>query len=450
MRFNTTPTVANHNGGTSSILSPKQELIKACLTSFLSRDFYESDKEKLARIVEYVSKVPPLFALQLAVFSREYGLRTVNHVVFAEACKRLYGKKGCRATISKYLDLMVRRPDELMEIVGYHCQSSGYDFKSAVLPNALKHAISDRLAKFGDYQLAKYRGKASEINLFDLVNMTHPKSEPIGKLMNGNLESADTWEVEISKNGNNAESWLRLLTEKKLGALATVRNLKNMIVAGVNPDTVADYLDGIKWADVFPFQAIQALDVLSRETGVPARVSETVQKHVRECFKFISSRYPGKVAIGVDVSGSMYTSVTGLSKINRQGMAISYGQILRELTDGDLYFWANTCIEIKTEDFNELMRISCMLGGGTEVSCLTSKVKGMGYDHLIVLTDEQTSGTYFENVAGETVVWGLHDYSNTITVLPKFTYFTGYNDIMWKIGADMKNLSALEKTISEI
>jgi hypothetical protein len=337
-----------------------------------------------------------------------------------------------------------------MEIVGYHCQSSNLGFDSAVLPNALKHAICNRLSKFGDYQLAKYRGKTSEINLFDLVNMTHANSEAIGKLMNGNLESADTWEVEISKNGNNAESWIRLLRENKLGALATVRNLKNMVVAGVDAGTISEYLDQVKWADVFPFQAIQAVDVLSRETEVPDCISQTVEKHVKECFKFIASRYPGKVAIGVDVSGSMETSVTGLSKIDRLGMAIYYGQILRELTDGDLYFWSNTCVEIKTDDFRELANLALSISSGTTVSCLASKVKGKGYDFLIVLTDEQTSDVHFQNAAGETVVWGLHDYSNTITVLPKFTYFTGYNDIMWKIGADMKNLSALEKTISEI
>jgi hypothetical protein len=59
--------------------------------------------------------------------------------------------------------------------------------------------------------------------------MVHAKSNSIDKLMKGTLESADTWEVEISREGNKKEIWLRLMKENKLGALATVRNLLNMI-----------------------------------------------------------------------------------------------------------------------------------------------------------------------------------------------------------------------------
>jgi hypothetical protein len=43
-----------------------------CLTSFLSSDFYESDKVKIARIQELTKHVDPEWVLKLAIFSREY------------------------------------------------------------------------------------------------------------------------------------------------------------------------------------------------------------------------------------------------------------------------------------------------------------------------------------------------------------------------------------------
>ena len=90
--------------------------------------------------------------------------------------------------------------------------------------------------------------------------MTHAFSEPIDKLMKGTIDSADTWEKEISENGNNKESWKRLISEKKLGALALVRNFRNMLQAGITQSELAEAVRNADFSKVFPFQAIQALD----------------------------------------------------------------------------------------------------------------------------------------------------------------------------------------------
>lgn len=107
----------NFAGGKAYSLSPKQELVKACLTSFLSSDYYEKDTEKVKRIAELVGNVPTSFALNLASFSREYGLRSVNQVIVGEIAKRVSGQPGSRALLKKALSSIVKRPDELSEIV---------------------------------------------------------------------------------------------------------------------------------------------------------------------------------------------------------------------------------------------------------------------------------------------------------------------------------------------
>ena len=213
------------------MLSPKQELVKACLTSFLSSDFYEKDTDKVKRIAELVGNVPTSFALNLAAFSRDYGLRSVNHVILGEVSKRVAGQAGARSLMKKALSSIVKRPDELSEIVGYVALSTGQNLNSVKLPNALKEAVKDKLESFDEYRISKYANKKHGINMRDLINMTHAWSEPIDKLMKETLSSADTWEKEISSEGNNDESWKRLIKDKKLGALALVRNFRNMLKA---------------------------------------------------------------------------------------------------------------------------------------------------------------------------------------------------------------------------
>lgn len=451
MRFSKQSTVKTHNSGLAYTLAPKQELIKICLISFLQKDYYESEQLKLEIIQDLVSKLDPEWCMKLAIFSREYGLRSVNHVLFVEAASHMYGKQGVREKLSFYLSKIVRRPDELIDIVGYYALRNGHNFNSIILPNALKEAVKAKLSEFNQYALAKYRGKGDAINLYDLVNMVHASSDAITQLMNGTLAPADTWETEISKNGNNKESWDRLLAEKKLGALATVRNLRNMIQAGVSEKKLAEYLDTIKWSDVFPFQAIQALDMLAESSLSSGVIHETVMKHVKECFKFIAERYRGRVAIGVDVSGSMFGSpVSKLSKMDRAKMAVIYGMILSEVTGGDLYLWSDRCMKVETDEYNEVMHLAKSIEGNTYIKTFTDHPSVIGkYDYNIVLTDEQIDDSFVNTARVKSIVWGLHDYSNTIVSGDNSVYFTGYNDIMWKVGSDIFRLWELEKEIND-
>ena len=64
-----------------------------CLTSFLQSDYYEKDTDKITAIQNLVSKLDADWVMKLAIFSREYGLRSINHVLFVESAKSFYGKK---------------------------------------------------------------------------------------------------------------------------------------------------------------------------------------------------------------------------------------------------------------------------------------------------------------------------------------------------------------------
>merc|ERR1712226_1220534 len=78
-----------------------------------------------------------------------------------------------------------------------------------------------------------------------------------------------TWETQISKYGNKASIWHDLIDQKKLPYLATIRNLRNLILAGIDDahvSKVCQYLKNetaVAKSRMFPFRFYTAFDILS-------------------------------------------------------------------------------------------------------------------------------------------------------------------------------------------
>jgi len=235
-----------------------------------------------------------------------------------------------------------------------------------------------------------------------------------------------------------------------------------MLKAGISEREIANYLDKMNWKKVFPFQAIQALDVLAEEwllDNDSNPIVKTVMKNVIVSFSNISENYEGKVAIWVDVSGSMFwTSVSKLSRLDRARLGLYYGLLLKEAfwNRADLYFWSTTCKgPINTnQTVSQLYREASSMSSGTSVSSLTDVVWRLSEkaDYVLILTDEEITDR-LRNVANKgTIVWGLHDGKNSIVEdkQDKITKFYGFNDIMWKIWADLGQLSKLVEKIEKV
>ena len=59
----------------------------------------------------------------------------------------------------KYFVKTVKRPDEIIDMMGYYALVNSQDPKKLKVANKLKRAIKERLEKFDDYTLGKYKGK---------------------------------------------------------------------------------------------------------------------------------------------------------------------------------------------------------------------------------------------------------------------------------------------------
>jgi hypothetical protein len=280
-----------------------------------------------------------------------------------------------------------------------------------------------------------------------LVNISHAYSPAIDKLCKWELPVADTWESELSKNGNSYESWKRLLDEKKLGALAFIRNLRNIMQVWVSHKELEVYLRDIDMGKVFPFQLIQAVDMCVNQSGLNDKsdLYKALEKKIYSCFESFAALFEGKVAIGVDISWSMHHPINNKSSLERITMAGYYGMGLQHY-GADLYVWWDQCYKADNFSVQDFRRFNQW----TNINCLLSWVQGKGYDTLFVITDEQSRFGMMQSDVKNIIVWNIADYSHWI--LPSYdnwyTYVTGFNDAQFEIAKDLRDLPKLVASIN--
>ncbi|CAG9322221.1 unnamed protein product [Blepharisma stoltei] len=77
-----------------------------------------------------------------------------------------------------------------------------------------------------------------------------------------------TWETQLSASGNKAEVWEELIRSKKLPFMAMLRNIRNLLITGVDPqvhEIVQDRLkdpDQIQNSKLFPFRFFSAYEAI--------------------------------------------------------------------------------------------------------------------------------------------------------------------------------------------
>ncbi|MEM6772008.1 MAG: TROVE domain-containing protein, partial [Bacteroidota bacterium] len=241
-RFNKKKTEAsltiNRQGGSAYTRSAEYRLVSLLLTNFVTNQFYRSSNQSLTELAELVEQVDPIFAAKAAVYARnEFGMRSISHALAANLAAKATGTNWGR----RFYDRIVRRPDDMLEITAAYLNAAGAGNN---LTNAMKKGFAAAFDRFDGYQLAKYRGEGKAVKLVDVVNLVRPiptkrNAAALQRLVAGTLRNAQTWESKLSAAGQakgatnkqvaKAEAWAELLTAKKLGYFALVRNLRNIL-----------------------------------------------------------------------------------------------------------------------------------------------------------------------------------------------------------------------------
>ncbi len=341
------------------------------------------------------------FVAQAAVYARTvFGMRSISHVVASELAKSISGESWAK----EFYTTIVYRPDDMMEILSYHTSKNGK------VPNSMKKGFAKAFDKFSKYQLAKYRGEGKGFKLIDVVNLVHPvavesNAEAIQALIKGKLKSFDTWESELTKAGQSASNeeekadfkkdvWVKLITEKKIGYFALLRNLRNIIeqapeVINAAIEMLVDEKLILK-SLVLPFRYLTAFDEIKKLTDgkIVRSVLMALNKAVDIAVKNVPV-FEGETLVVLDVSGSMQEMSKGTKSPHIIGAL--FAAVLTKSNNCDLMTFDNDARYVNVNPMDSTITIANAIpytGGGTDFHSIFKRANKK-YDRVIVLSDMQ-------------------------------------------------------------
>ena len=382
--------VRTHEGAKGRAFGPEQQLRRALMNCMLWEDqFYENGVSIAERIAALVPQVAAETVAALAVEAREdMKLRHAPLLIVREMARH----EGHKALVADTLERIVQRPDELTEFLAiYWAEALGpmQQRKKAAVSAQAKKGLARAFAKFDAYQLAKY-DRDGAVRLRDVLFLVHPKpkdaeQEKVWKqLADGTLASPDTWEVSLSAGADKRETFERLIAENKLGALALLRNLRGMQVAGVPKRTIAKALDDMRVDRVLPYRFIAAARYApDLEPELESAMFRSIEGH---------ARLKGKTTLLVDVSGSMDSPMSRQSEMARLDAACGLAVLAREICDEvEVYTFSNHVVKVPARRGFALRDaiVSSQTHWGTELGKAIAEVDRKGR-RLIVFTDEQS------------------------------------------------------------
>lgn len=365
----------NRQGFKAYSLPEELRLISMLCTLKLEPQYYRSENQtmkELRDLIERIGSKDPYFVAQAIVYARcmADGMRSINHLGAAllapfasgtEWAKRFYG----RFDRKKQQGGCIYRTDDMSEIKDVFAA-----LNNTTLSAAMKVGFRSVLESLDAYQLTKY-AKTTR----DIANLVHPnpeKSKAImdlegdaakkyakiknkaGKysvlcerctnvkvldvIMSGITVSADTWEVANSEAGQEVakavktgkisveegkkvlaeaknQNFQDLLKEGKLGILAALRNIRQMLQYS-DPKTInllcTLISDGekIRKGLIMPYQIDIAYEILNTEFHAYDKYTQVRDALIRgyeASVPNLALALPGKTLVILDCSGSMTT-----------------------------------------------------------------------------------------------------------------------------------------------
>ena len=346
----------NRQGFAAYSLDDKLLLLTMLNTLKLQPQYYRTENETmrdLRDLIERIASDDPYFVCQAIIYSRciGEGMRSINHLAaalvapfikgqeWAQRFYRLWNKKNQKGGC-------IFRPDDMSEI-----KDVWFALNNTGLPASMRKGFAYNLENYDTYGLAKY--KKSNI---DIANLVHPNPnnsnatlilpdketiKTLDALMQGVNVAADTWEVAQSEAGQEvakavregkltqmeaekvlseakADNWESLLREGKLGILAALRNIRN-IMKNPRKEIINMWCSLISNQElihkglILPIYFDLAYDVIDREFkdyDYAHQVMSALNDAYVKSIPNLSSVFTGKTCIIVDCSGSMNIGIS--------------------------------------------------------------------------------------------------------------------------------------------
>jgi 60 kDa SS-A/Ro ribonucleoprotein len=409
-----------HEGAPARNLAPELQLRRTVLACLLwESQFYEDGVEIAGRIAELVPKVDAEKVSALAAEARErMKLRHAPLLLVREMARHATHRR----LVAETLERVIQRADELAEFVAIYWKDGRVPLSAQV-----KKGLAAAFPKFDEYQLAKY-DRGGPIKLRDVLFLSHAKPRDAAqasvwkKLVWGRLATPDTWEVALSSGADKAKAWERLLREQKLGALALLRNLRNMREAGVDESLVLAALGAMNTSRVLPFRFLAAARYVPQweEALEQAMLKSLVDQ----------PKLRGRTIVLVDISGSMTAPLSPRSEMQRTDTAYGLAVLVREICEQvAVYSFSDSVVEVPARRgfaLRDAIDASQPHSGTLLGNAVEWLNKSERYDRLIVITDEQAHDRV-PAPKGKGYVINVASYSNGVGY-GKWTHIDGWSD----------------------
>ena len=395
----------NNEGAVAYKMNDKEKLVTQVLTSLFNENKYYGDNSKdLVNTVRKILKTDAKFIANLCIYARnEIHLRTISHVLVSELSKSVVGKEYVRKTLNR----VVERPDDMTEILAYYINTYGKP-----VPNSIKKGLADGFAKFDEYQLAKYN-RDNAVKLRDILCLVHPKAKDEKqndlwkRLLENRLETPVTWETELSKKGNTREVWEKLIDENKIGYMAMMRNLRNIIKSGAsNLDRVYEFLtdeNRVLKNKQLPFRYYNAYKVLKNEGIGTSKIYDALEIAIKTSTGNIG-RLGGKTLISADVSGSMNSHVSAKSDLTCAEIAVLMLSIANYICEETITTtFDNSLYQCNLSTQNGIIANASSIkvnGGCTDITLPIRYLldKKIFVDRIIILSDNEINRGYTRSI----------------------------------------------------
>lgn len=445
MRTNVAPNrtpITTHEGAQAVRTTATDQLRRSVMACMLFEgEFYEDGESIATRIHSEVTDIlvrypvnGPGIVANIAYEARtKFKLRHAPLWLIVALVR--HNTKESREVVSGAIASCIQRPDELAELVSMYWKTKG-DNDKKILTKQMKIGLREAFEKFDEWSLSRYVNRDGGVSMRDVMFLIHakpkdgvkgrdkvwrksiladnefaqsalsPREELYQNIAENRLKAPeDTWESALSSGKDKKETFTTLLQEKKLGALALLRNLRNMTEAGVDKDLIRQGIRDMKTERVLPFRFITAARyAMWAEPELEAKMFDCLEG---------TERLSGKTAFLVDHSGSMQQPLSSKSEMTRWEAACALAILMREVCDEvDILAYSEAGVSVPPRRGFALRDAltHCMAWGGTNTQTAILAAAKRGYDRIVVFTDEQSHQTisnpfpghkksYFVNVA---------------------------------------------------
>lgn len=443
----------NRQGYAAYAIEDELKLVSMLNTLKLENQFYRSDKTQMKEIQDLIEKIAisdPYFVAQAIVWSRclGEGMRSVNHVAAAVLAPFISGKEWTKRFYSLFSKKTksggcIYRPDDMLEIKAVY-ETLG----NTVLSNGMKKGFANAIEHLDNYQLAKYK-KA----IIDLSNLCHPSPErseatfkdengkivkTLDAIMKGQSVIADTWEAnqseagqivaeavrqgkiskekaeEVLKEAKN-DNWESMLNDGKLGILAALRNLRNMLAGGRQEvvDKVCKLVSDeklLKAGKIMPYQVDLAYEAIrSGDIKLDGAQSRQMMKALEDGIERSTSNLKelltGRNLVIIDCSGSMGTPIRTNGQYSYNSSSCSakaslIAAMIMKSTNADLIEFGSSAKYVNyspnSSVFDLAKRIQNENMGGTNLASAFDLAarNNKKYDRIFILSDNECNSGY--------------------------------------------------------